>query len=425
MTSSDTLAYEANEAYAVGQDQRDPLAGFRDRFHFPDAENGRKALYFAGNSLGLQPKSAQAYVQEVLNDWAQYAVEGHFKAEHPWMPYHEFVTPTLSDLVGALPTEVVAMNSLTVNLHLLMVSFYRPTQTRYKILMEENAFPSDRYALESQLKFHGIDPQDGLLVAKARKGETTLRTEDIEALIHENRDSLATVLIGGVNYYTGQFFELERITQAAHEADALMGVDLAHGIGNVPLQLHNWGVDFAAWCTYKYLNAGPGATAGIYVHERHAAADLPRFHGWWGQDKASRFLMGPEFQPIQGAEAWQLSNPAILPLATLRASLDIFQEATFPALRQKSEALTGYLEFLVNAIETDRISIITPSDPAQRGAQISLRVAGADKSLYHTLGDQGVICDWREPDTIRLAPVPLYNRFMDVYQFVELLKNAL
>lgn len=403
------------------KDATDPLGRFRSEFHIPKHTDGSEVLYFTGNSLGLQPKRTRQYIEQELEDWARLGVEGHLHARHPWLPYHEFVTASLARIVGAKPIEVVAMNSLTVNLHLLMASFYRPTPERYKIIIEKDAFPSDKYAVGSQLKFHGYS-DNSLIELAPREGETCLRTEDILETIGREGDSVALVLLGGVNYYTGQAFDMKAITEAGHKKGCIVGFDLAHAAGNIELKLHEWNVDIAAWCSYKYLNSGPGGIAGVFVHERHARNfDLPRFAGWWGHDKETRFLMDDEFIPMPGAEGWQLSNPPIFQLAALRASLEIFDEATMPALRAKSVELTAYLEKLLSQIETDRIEIITPSDPDQRGCQLSIRVR--NKTLFETITQRGVIADWREPDVIRVAPVPLYNTFEDAAKFAAILKE--
>ncbi|HEX8289264.1 MAG TPA: kynureninase [Pyrinomonadaceae bacterium] len=418
--------YEASTTFAAEMDAIDPLRGFRDKFHIPAQPNGEKVLYFTGNSLGLQPKQTHSYIEQELKDWETFGVEGHFNAKNPWMPYHEFLTEQMAAIIGAKPIETVVMNSLTVNLHLLMVSFYRPTSERYKIIIEAGAFPSDQYAVASQIKFHGYNVKDSLIELKPREGETLLRTEDIERTITENGDSVALILLGGVNYYTGQAFDFQRITEIGHRIGAFVGFDLAHAAGNIELKLHDWNADFAAWCSYKYLNGGPGAIAGAFVHERHAENfDLPRFAGWWGHKKETRFLMGSEFVPMKGAEGWQLSNPPIFQLAALKASLDIFEEAGMNALIEKSKKLTGYLEFLLGEIRDERISVITPSNPNERGCQLSIRVKNADKKLFKAISERGVIADWREPDVIRVAPVPLYNSFADVFQFTEILKNCL
>jgi kynureninase len=417
--------YDSSPEFAERADEQDPLRKFREDFHFPNVSNAVDIVYLCGNSLGLMPKKAREYVDQELNDWATYAVEGHLLAKNPWLPYHEFVTEPMARVVGAMPSETVVMNSLTVNLHLLMVSFYRPTKERYKIVIEKGAFPSDRYAVISQLKFHGYQT-DGLIELAPRDGESTLRTEDIVEAIERESSSIAFIMLGGVNYYTGQAFDMPTIADAAHKAGCVVGFDCAHAAGNLELNLHDWDVDFAAWCSYKYLNAGPGAVAGIFINERHARSfDLPRFNGWWGHDKETRFLMGPDFKPLEGAEGWQISNPPIFQLAALRASLEIFDAATMPALRRKSERLTGYLEYLLDQIGDERISVITPRDPAQRGCQLSIRVKNSDKRLFESITKRGVYADWREPDVIRVAPAPLYNSYTDVYRFSEILQNAL
>ncbi|MGI9054832.1 MAG: kynureninase [Pyrinomonadaceae bacterium] len=418
--------FESTESFAQKMDEQDALHNFREKFYIPKQESGEDVLYFTGNSLGLQPKATGNYIEQELEDWKNLGVEGHFAAKNPWMPYHEIVAEQLAKIVGAKPCEVVAMNSLTVNLHLLMVSFYRPTSERYKIVIEDDAFPSDKYAVKSQIEFHGFKAADSLIELKEREGETTLRTEDILQTIEENADSIALILLGGVNYYTGQKFDFEAITKAGHEAGAIVGFDLAHAAGNVELKLHDWNADFAAWCSYKYLNSGPGGIAGIFIHGRHVSnTDLPRFAGWWGHDKETRFLMEDEFVPIKTAEGWQLSNPPIFQLAALKASLDVFEEAGMKNLFEKSRRLTGYLEFLLNEIHDEGISVITPANPNERGCQLSIRVCNADKNLYKAITEKGVIADWREPDVIRVAPVPLYNSFMDVWKFVGILKNCL
>lgn len=419
------MRFEQSDIFVERMDSQDVLKPFRDRFHFPK-HNGKDILYFTGNSLGLQPKTAQSYVEQELKDWAELGVEGHLKARNPWLPYHEFVAESLAGVVGGSPSEVVAMNSLTVNLHLMMVSFYRPSRERFKIIIEAGAFPSDRYAVDSQIRFHGYDPDRALIEIKPKEGESCLRTEDIEREIAIAGDQLALVLLGGVNYRTGQKFDFERITAAGHKAGALVGFDLAHAAGNVELKLHDWEVDFAVWCSYKYLNAGPGAIAGVFVHEKHAEnRKLPRFAGWWGHNKETRFQMGPDFEPLRGAEGWQLSNPPILQLAALRASLEIFQEAGMEALVRKSKLLTGYLEFLLGEIEDDRIEIVTPNNPDERGCQLSIRVTDSNKTLFEKISARGVSVDWREPDIIRCAPVPLYNTFTDIYEFAGILKDCL
>ncbi|NUO82039.1 kynureninase [candidate division KSB1 bacterium] len=408
-------------AFAREMDAADPLASYRERFLFPKKRDGQECLYFCGNSLGLQPRTAQAYIEQELRDWAELGVEGHFHAQHPWLSYHEFLTEQTARLVGALPQEVVAMNSLTVNLHLLMLSFYRPTHERHKILIEAHAFPSDQYAVQSQLEFHGYDPRTALLEMPPREGEYDLRTEDIEAFIAREGKSIALIMLGGVNYATGQAFDMKRITAAGHAQGCVVGFDLAHAAGNLILALHDWEVDFAVWCSYKYLNAGPGGIAGCFVHERHGRNfDLPRLAGWWGHNKQTRFLMGPEFEALPGAEGWQLSNPPIFQLAALRAAMDIFDEVGMTALRAKSVLLTGYLEYLLMREPARNFTIITPRDPEQRGAQLSLRMHKNGKTILQRLLGQNVICDWREPDLIRVAPAPLYNSFEEVYRFTEI-----
>jgi kynureninase len=423
---AETSGYESNAAFADRLDAADPLWHFRERFHVPRDSEGREVIYFTGNSLGLQPKSARAYVDQELDDWAKLGVDGHMRAKNPWLPYHEFLSEKMSRVIGAKPTETVVMNALTVNLHLLMVSFYRPVGNRRKIVIEKGAFPSDHYAVESQIRFHGLEPADCLVEFAPREGESTLRTADIVEAIDAGGDEIALILLGGVNYYTGQAFEMREITEAGHRVGAIVGFDLAHAAGNLELKMHDWGVDFAAWCSYKYLNGGPGAVGGAYVHERHAnCPDIMRFAGWWGHDKGTRFLMGPEFRPIAGAEGWQVSNPPILQMAALRASLEIFEEAGMAALRAKSERLTGYLEFLIDRIADDRISVVTPDDPAQRGCQLSIRVKEADRRLFNAICENGVSADWREPDVMRVAPVPLYNSYTDVFRFSQALERAL
>lgn len=423
------MMFKANAAWAAEQDRLDELAGFHDRFFMPKRADGRDEIYLCGNSLGLQPKSVRDYLEQELREWERLAVRGHFDAQRPWMPYHEFLTEHTAEIVGALPSEVVNMNTLTVNLHLMMVSFYRPTRERYKLLIEKPAFPSDRYAAESQLRFHGLDPAKALLEIGPREGETDIRDEDLYALIEKEGDAIALILLPGVQYYSGQVFDMAEITRLGHRKGCVVGFDLAHATGNLVMQLHDWDVDFAVWCNYKYMNSGPGAVAGCFVHERHHRAELPRFAGWWGHDKATRFRMGPHFQPIASAEGWQLSNPPILALAPILASLDIFHDAGMQRLRAKSERLTGYLEFLLRERLAQEIEIITPAEPSRRGCQLSLRVTSASpiqgRQVFETLESNGVTCDWREPDVIRVAPAPLYNSFSDVWQFVEELETAL
>ncbi|MDO7850783.1 kynureninase [Hymenobacter convexus] len=412
-------------APAAELDAADTLASFRQEFHLPPGPDGRPVAYFCGNSLGLMPKAARAAVETEFDTWARLGVEGHFEAPSFWMHFHDTLTEATARLVGALPIEVVVMNNLTVNLHLLLVTFYRPTGSRYKILMEGGAFPSDQYAIESQARLHGLDPADAIVELVPRPGEHTLRTEDIEATIADLGDSLATVLIGGVNYYTGQAFDMAAIARAGHAVGAYVGFDLAHAAGNLDLRLHDWDVDFACWCTYKYLNSGPGGTSGVFVHERFAnRPDLVRLAGWWGHDASVRFQMKKGFRPMPGAAGWQLSNAQIFPMAIHRASLDILDRAGgMPALRRKSEQLTARLESLIRGLNlpTDKLEIITPADPGQRGCQLSVLVHERGRELFDFLAKQGIIADWREPNVIRLAPVPLYNSFEDVDRVGEAL----
>lgn len=412
--------FQPGPEFAAAMDRRDPLAGFRQRFHIPKTRDGRDCVYLCGHSLGLQPKTAQFYVEQELEDWARLAVEGHFHARHPWLTYHRLLTEQTAALVGGQPGEVVVMNSLTVNLHLMMGSFYRPTKDRHKILVEQCAFPSDQYAVRSQIRFHGYDPASSFVELTPRAGESWIRDEDIESFIDREGDSIALIFLGGVNYATGQAFDMEAITKAGHKKGCVVGFDLAHAAGNLPLRLHEWGPDFAVWCSYKYLNAGPGAVAGCFIHERHARAwELPRFAGWWGHEEASRFQMPSDFRPMPGAEGWQLSNPPILSLAPLRASMEIFAEAGMDRLRAKSIDLTRYMEFLLNQNESAKFCIVTPSAPRRRGAQLSLRIRQRGRELCDKLARAGVIGDWREPDTFRVAAVPLYNSYSDTYTFVQ------
>jgi len=412
--------FQTSEEFAAAMDVGDPLVQFRDRFHIPRTQTGADCIYLCGHSLGLQPKTASAYLEHELQDWAELGVEGHFHARHPWIPYHRLLTQHTAALVGAHPAEVVVMNSLTVNLHLMMVSFYRPTAGRHKILIERGAFPSDQYAVTSQILFHGFDPSSSLLELSPRDGESCLRDEDIEAVIEREGESIALILIGGVNYVTGQAFDMAGITKAGQRKGCAVGFDLAHAAGNLPLQLHDWGPDFAVWCNYKYLNGGPGCVGGCFVHERHARArELRRFAGWWGHDETTRFQMRPDFRPIEGAEGWQLSNPPILALAALRASLEIFFEAGMERLRAKSTALTAYMYFLLAQQSSPKFSVITPHEEERRGAQLSIRVPGGGRKMCDQLSKAGIIGDWREPDTFRVAPVPLYNSYQDVCRFVQ------
>jgi kynureninase len=420
------MSHQTDLDYAKKLDQEDPLAKFRDQFHFPTQASGEPHIYLCGNSLGLQAKGVRADIDQELEDWANLGVEGHFDGRDPWYSYHEQFSEHLTEVVGALPDEIVVMNSLTTNLHLMMVSFYRPTKERYKILIEAGAFPSDHYAVDSQADFHGFDPKDAVVKLRPRDGEETLRPEDILTAIDELGDELALVMLGGVNYYTGQLFDLETITEAGHQVGATVGFDLAHAAGNVPLKLHDWGVDFAVWCSYKYLNAGPGAAGGCFVHERWAEdPDLPRFAGWWGYDPQTRFEMKDEFQPQRGAGGWQLSNAPVFAMAPLKASVRLFNEAGMAALRLKSLGLTDYLLYLIDQMPAGSFEVITPRDPHQRGSQISLKATRNGKSLFEALQAGGVICDYREPDVIRLAPVPLYNSYEDVWTFCNILGREL
>ncbi|MGB5944095.1 MAG: kynureninase [Leeuwenhoekiella sp.] len=418
--------YKNSLAYAKEADAQDPLRKFREEFHFPKDENGNNLIYLCGNSLGLQPKKAQDYIQEELDNWAEIGVEGHFKARIPWTAYHESLTENMAEVVGAKPGEVVVMNTLTTNLHLMMVSFYRPTEKRYKIIIESDAFPSDSYAVKSQIHQRGFDPEASLLLWKPREGEDLCRFEDLEKLMQEHGHEVALLMIGNSNYYTGQKYQIKKITELGHRHGAFVGFDLAHGVGNIDADLHENGPDFAVWCTYKYLNSGPGSLGGCFVHERHADdKDIPRFTGWWGHKMESRFNMRVGFDPIPGAEGWQLSNPPIMSMAPIRASLELFAEAKFKNIRAKSIKLTGYLEYLINEIKDDRIHILTPTNPEERGCQLSIQVKHADRSLFDGFMASGIICDWREPDVIRVAPAPLYNSFEDVYEMAVRLRELL
>jgi kynureninase len=422
------MTFENTLEFAKLQDAGDPLKSYRNMFYFP-MMHGRETVYFTGNSLGLQPKTTQDYVLNELEDWATYGVEGHFHARKPWLSYHEQFAIPVSKIVGALPEEVVVMNQLTVNLHLLMVSFYRPSKTRYKILCEAKAFPSDQYAIESQVRFHNLNPEDAIIEIAPRDNEHCIRHEDILDAIEKNKDSLAIILMGGVNYYNGQVFDMRSITEAGHKAGAIVGFDLAHAAGNLKLSLHDWDVDFACWCSYKYLNSGPGGVAGVFINKRHLnKPEIIRFAGWWGHDKATRFKMEKGFIPMPTAEAWQMSNAPVLSMAAHKAAVDIFEAAGMDALVKKTEKLTGYLEFVIDEINKNldqKLEIITPRDKDQRGCQLSIVAHGRGKDLFNKLTDGGVISDWREPNVIRCAPVPLYNSFEDVFRFGEILKSAL
>ncbi|MBI1827351.1 MAG: kynureninase [Planctomycetes bacterium] len=418
--------FRGDEDFARELDHSDPLARLREEFHIPRATNGEPCVYLAGNSLGLQPKAARSIVLEELDQWARLGVDGHFEGERPWYSYHELLRETGARLVGAKPGEVVAMNSLTANLHLMMVSFYRPTRDRCKIMIEEPCFPSDIYAVKSQIGFHGHDPKDALVVLRPREGEWCIRWDDIASTIERERERLSLVMLGGVNFVTGQLLDMRRIAELGHRFGAVVGFDLAHAAGNVLLQLHEWGVDFAVWCNYKYLNSGPGAVGGCFVHEKHSKSfDLPRFAGWWGNDPSTRFKMHlqPEFIPREGADGWQLSNPPILALAPVKVSYDLFDSVGMDALRTKSMRLTAYMEFLLDALLHESCEAITPRNPAERGCQLSLKIGGNARNVLSKLHHRGVVCDFREPNVIRAAPVPLYNSYCDVWRFVESLRS--
>ena len=422
------MQFENSREFARQLDREDKLANYRDEFIFPKV-NGKEVIYFVGNSLGLQPRSAQKYVDEVMKDWAELAVEGHFYAEKSWWDYHERFSEKLAKVVGAKTSEVTVMNTLTVNLHLLMVSFYRPKGKRYKIICEEKAFPSDQYMISSQVRFHGYDPEDAIVEIKKRDGENNFRTEDILEKIKEVGDECALVLIGGVNYYTGQVFDMETITKAGHEVGAFVGWDLAHAAGNIELKLSEWNVDFAAWCSYKYMNSGPGNASGCFINEKyHNKKDIPRFEGWWGHNKERRFLMEPEFQPEANADAWQISNAPILAMAPYLASLQMFDEVGMPALIEKRNKIVAYLEFVLHEIDKEvesTFEIITPEDQKERATQLSVFLHGEGRELFKYLMEQGVITDWREPNVIRLAPVPFYCSFEDMYEFGQILKKGI
>jgi kynureninase len=419
------MDFSADQDFALRLDAEDPLRHFRDKFHLPLGDNGEPLIYFAGNSLGLMPKSARKIVEQELDDWARLGVDAHLDAETPWYSYHETLREPMARIVGAKPHEVICMNSLTVNIHLMMASFYRPAKSRFQVLMEDPAFPSDTYAIKTQIVHHGLAPKEALLLARPREGELTIRTEEIVDRINKHADSLAVVLIAGVNFFTGQFFDIPAITAAAQRHGVVVGVDLAHAVGNVPLSLHEWNVDFAVWCSYKYLNSGPGAVAGVFVHERHATnTKLPRLAGWFGNDPNTRFRMQlePEFIPVASADGWQISNPPIFSMAPLRASLAVFDEAGgMKPLRDKSEMLTGYLQFLLERAGANRFTVITPGNPGARGCQLSILAHENPKDLHKALEAAGVKADFREPNVIRAAPTPLYNTFHDVWRFAKIL----
>jgi len=417
------MQFSADEKFAKQLDAEDPLRSYRDKFHLPLGKDGKSLIYFAGNSLGLMPKSARQIVDQELDDWEKLGVDAHLGAKTPWYTYHEPLREPTAQMVGAKPVEVICMNSLTVNLHLMMATFYRPTKSRFKILMEDPAFPSDTYAIKTQIAHHGLDPKDALILARPRQGEFTVRTEGIVDLIEKHGDQLAVVMVPGVNFFTGQLFDIPTITKAAQTHGITIGFDLAHAVGNVPLAMHDWNVDFAVWCSYKYLNAGPGAVAGAYLHERHATnTQLPRFAGWFGNDPNTRFQMEKEFVPVPSADAWQISNPPIFSMAPLRASLSIFAEAGgMEPLRAKSVKLTGYLEFLLDNAGAKKFAVITPRETDARGCQLSILAHEHPKELFQKLQAAGVKCDFREPNVIRVAPTPLYNTFHEVWRFAQIL----
>lgn len=423
------MQFENNLEFAQQLDEQDALKHFRNKFHIPRI-HGKEVIYFTGNSLGLQPRSAKDYVNQELDDWAALGVEGHFNAKNPWFPYHEIFPLQLSKIVGCLPEEVVVMNQLTVNVHLLMVTFYRPTKQRFRIICEARAFPSDQYALESQVRFHGFDPAEAIVEVEPRAGEHTIRTEDIIATISKYGNETALVFFGGVNYYSGQVFNMNAITEAAHKNGAFAGFDLAHAVGNVKLQLHDWKVDFACWCSYKYLNSGPGGVSGVYIHQQHASnPELPRFAGWWGYTKNTRFKMQKGFEAIPTAEGWQLSNAPVLSMAAHKAALDIFEEVGMDALQKKSSSMTDYLLFVLDDINHKQhhkiVELITPREPNERGCQVSMLMRERGREIFDSLVAQGVIADWREPDVIRIAPVPLYNTFEEIYRFGNIINATL
>lgn len=422
------MKFENSREFALSLDAADPLSKYKDEFIFPEV-NGKKVIYFTGNSLGLQPKRARLYVEEIMNDWASLAVEGHFKASKPWWDYHERFSNKLSKLVGAKSEEITVMNTLTVNLHLLMVSFYRPETGRYKIICEEKAFPSDQYMIASQVRFHGYDPENAVVEVKKRPGEHSFRTEDIIKTIREVGEECALVLIGGVNYYSGQVLKMEEITRAGHEVGAKVGWDLAHAAGNIELKLNEWNVDFAAWCSYKYMNSGPGNASGCYINEKYLGRqDIPRFEGWWGHNKERRFLMEPHFQPEPNAHAWQISNAPVLALAPYLASVEMFDEVGMPALIEKRDKIVAYLEFILHEIDKEvkgNFEIITPSGKGERGTQLSVFLHGEGKDFFYYLMENGVVTDWREPNVIRLAPAPFYCSFKEMYDFGQILKRGI
>jgi kynureninase len=427
------MNFQNTKEFAQELDRSDELKKYRNEFSFPQI-NDKDVIYFTGNSLGLQPKKAKEYVDEVMEDWASFAVEGHFYADKPWWDYHERFCQPLSEIVGGKPTEVGVMNTLTVNLHLLMVSFYRPSMKKYKIICEEKAFPSDQYMFQTQVDFHaknvGFDPKEAIVEIKRREGENNIRIEDVLEKINEIGEELALVLIGGVNYYTGQVFDIEKITEEGHKVGAYVGWDLAHAAGNIELKLNEWKVDFAAWCSYKYMNSGPGNVSGFFVHEaHHNDKELSRFAGWYGHNKERRFLMEPQFDPVQGANGWQISNLPVLSLAPYLASVEMFAEVGMKKIIKKRNLITSYLEFILHEIDKEiegaEFEVITPASQEERGCQLSVYLHGQGKELFHFLMKNGVVTDWREPNVIRLAPVPLYTSFEDIYNFGQILKKGI
>ena len=417
---------QKSSEYAKELDKNDELSHYRQKFYIPRNQNGEEKIYLCGNSLGLQSISTRDYIEQELNDWAQLGVDGHLEAKNPWLPYHEALSAPMAQIVGAKPSEVVIMNSLTANLHFLLVSFYNPTPSKFKILIESTTFPSDIYAIKSQLRFHGIDPEEGLLMLKPKEGNDFIEKTDIDEMLQSHGDEIAVILLGGVNYYSGQFFDLEYICRKGHEYGCIVGFDLAHGAGNIEPNLHEIGADFALWCTYKYLNSGPGALSGIFIHEKHHYwNNKPRFEGWWGTNKANRFKMKPDFEPIIGAEAWQLSNPPILAMAPIKASLEIFSEAGMPNLRKKSIQMTQFAIECFKDLDHRKINILIPEKVEERGCQISIKVRQGDKKLFHYLEKNDVIADWREPDVIRIAPVPLYNTYSEIFRFSQIIQSGL
>ncbi|WP_287526854.1 kynureninase [Okeania sp. SIO2C2] len=417
------IEYRLEQEFAEQMDARDPLASLRKEFYIPKAASGEENIYFCGHSLGLQPVTVRESIEKVLYDWEKLGIEGYFCGTPRWLDYSKSLKPKMAEIVGALESEIAIMNTLTMNLHLMLVSFYRPSPEKYKILIEANAFPSPRYALKSQIEFHGYDPEIALLEIKPRQGETYIRTEDIENLLEQEGNSIALVFLGGINYLTGQFFEMKKITEQAHQYGCLVGFDLAHAVGNVTLALHDWQVDFAVWCNYKYMNSGPGAVGACFVHEKYAHQfNLPRFAGWWGNKIETRLQMKRDFEPSSGAEGWQISNSDVLSLASLSVSLDIFARVGMAQLVTKSRLLTGYLEFLLNSLENKPL-LLTPANPEARGCQLSIQIKNAEGNLLEKLTERGILCDWREPNTLRIAPVPLYNRYAEVFQFVQALSE--